>query len=525
MQERAAIFSKVDFRSAYFTVNDLYFLQNKLLGVVSESVRSNYTAVTSGELKICIRYTECSEINRPNCGRRFRIENNIHRKRILKEIRACENWVWKRNFAECLVLSASCRDGGDLSTSVRTSGGHVSICCRSLPQVEQCAQIEDGQHYAACVSATWEAQLTFFSAEFRCIRSVRRQATYQKLFLAFEAKKHGSDKVDTDTCIKCAIASKRKALNWREVFSSHCGYLRDFLSDEHIILSVERGHILHRAVRKRRVQKMFTVFLSPRDADFLRAEEPASDRYMSENFYEDEKLECAKGGYGRELGFDKRHQVRDGIRLMDAPYLHAIPPPSPFSSLCHYVSQHLLILHGHRDISMLPWTSRPLRTSGTRLEATSRSGNYGRFRGVAAAALICFSLGKRGRGGLAVGLLAFRQGEPGSIPATSLPDFRNWEIGNRAGRCRWQAGFLGDLPFSPPLQSGAAPLSPCFTLFSSQDLVVKSRQNLSSQPLGIHQTSVCLHANHFAVCLRDAILTASCKCWSPTLHVSCDAIF
>ncbi|KAJ8866818.1 hypothetical protein PR048_032679 [Dryococelus australis] len=30
---------------------------------------------------------------------------------------------------------------------------------------------------------------------------------------------------------------------------------------------------------------------------------------------------------------------------------------------------------------------------------------------------------------------------------------------NRAGRCRWSAGFLGDLQFPPPLQSGAAPYS------------------------------------------------------------------
>ncbi|KAJ8891812.1 hypothetical protein PR048_004366 [Dryococelus australis] len=32
--------------------------------------------------------------------------------------------------------------------------------------------------------------------------------------------------------------------------------------------------------------------------------------------------------------------------------------------------------------------------------------------------------------------------------------------GNRAGRCRWPAGFLGDLPFSPPYNSGASSYSP-----------------------------------------------------------------
>ncbi|KAJ8889555.1 hypothetical protein PR048_009054 [Dryococelus australis] len=51
-------------------------------------------------------------------------------------------------------------------------------------------------------------------------------------------------------------------------------------------------------------------------------------------------------------------------------------------------------------------------------------------------------------------LLAYHQGEPGSIPgrvAGFSPSV------NRAGRCRWSAGFLGDLP---PFHSGVAPYSP-----------------------------------------------------------------
>ncbi|KAJ8873909.1 hypothetical protein PR048_024745, partial [Dryococelus australis] len=42
-------------------------------------------------------------------------------------------------------------------------------------------------------------------------------------------------------------------------------------------------------------------------------------------------------------------------------------------------------------------------------------------------------------------------------PAGSL---RIFACGNRAERCRWLAGFLGDLPFRPPFHSGAAPHSP-----------------------------------------------------------------
>ncbi|KAJ8894327.1 hypothetical protein PR048_006948 [Dryococelus australis] len=47
---------------------------------------------------------------------------------------------------------------------------------------------------------------------------------------------------------------------------------------------------------------------------------------------------------------------------------------------------------------------------------------------------------------------------------------RIFAIGNHAGQCRWSAGFLGDLPFLPPLDSGAAPYPPHFTRIDSQDL-------------------------------------------------------
>ncbi|KAJ8868715.1 hypothetical protein PR048_030254 [Dryococelus australis] len=52
---------------------------------------------------------------------------------------------------------------------------------------------------------------------------------------------------------------------------------------------------------------------------------------------------------------------------------------------------------------------------------------------------------------------------------------------NRVGRCRWSAGFLRDLPFPLPKHSGAVPSTPRFGLVGSQDLVVKSRPNISTQ--------------------------------------------
>ncbi|KAJ8885938.1 hypothetical protein PR048_012144 [Dryococelus australis] len=68
-------------------------------------------------------------------------------------------------------------------------------------------------------------------------------------------------------------------------------------------------------------------------------------------------------------------------------------------------------------------------------------------------------------------------------PAGSLRIFAR---GNRAGRCHWSAGFLGDLPFPPPFHYGAAPYSPHFALIGSEDLDVKSRPNLFIHPLSLY---------------------------------------
>ncbi|KAJ8885727.1 hypothetical protein PR048_011925 [Dryococelus australis] len=55
--------------------------------------------------------------------------------------------------------------------------------------------------------------------------------------------------------------------------------------------------------------------------------------------------------------------------------------------------------------------------------------------------------------------------------------------GNRAGRCRWLADFLGDFPLPLPFHSGAAPYSPRFSLIDSQDLDVNSRPNFFAHSL------------------------------------------
>ncbi|KAJ8883706.1 hypothetical protein PR048_015560 [Dryococelus australis] len=73
-----------------------------------------------------------------------------------------------------------------------------------------------------------------------------------------------------------------------------------------------------------------------------------------------------------------------------------------------------------------------------------------------------------------------RLGVPNSIPdgVPPPPIPRISASRTRAGQCRWSAGFIGDIPFPPPLRSAAAPYTPRFTLAGFQYVDVKIRPNL-----------------------------------------------
>ncbi|KAJ8877498.1 hypothetical protein PR048_021953 [Dryococelus australis] len=92
--------------------------------------------------------------------------------------------------------------------------------------------------------------------------------------------------------------------------------------------------------------------------------------------------------------------------------------------------------------------------------------------------------------------------------------------GNRAGRCRWSAGFLGDLPFPPPLHSGAAAYSPRFTLIGPQDLDVKSRPSLFAS-LQIGELSFVMACYKVSWIRRERLRPESARQRADTFGPSC----
>ncbi|KAJ8885966.1 hypothetical protein PR048_012172 [Dryococelus australis] len=108
--------------------------------------------------------------------------------------------------------------------------------------------------------------------------------------------------------------------------------------------------------------------------------------------------------------------------------------------------------------------------------AAGGNGRYPRKAGEITWGNLLFTKLARGRGSVVVRLPTSLLYGPVSIPGCDHS--RIFACGNRAGRCRWSARFLGDLPFPLSLHSGAAHTT--VTLIDSLDLAVKSRPNPST---------------------------------------------
>ncbi|KAJ8874983.1 hypothetical protein PR048_022873 [Dryococelus australis] len=131
---------------------------------------------------------------------------------------------------------------------------------------------------------------------------------------------------------------------------------------------------------------------------------------------------------------------------------------------------------------------------------------------------------KRGEGGATVAERSARS--PPTVIRVQSPagSLRIFACANRAGRCRCSAGFLGGLPFPPPLHSGAAPYSPQSPSSARKTSDVKSRPNLFTS-LHVCHTSIydfldrlCCNGVTLALGKTDCHLDYGSKrnpiCWS-----------
>ncbi|KAJ8873509.1 hypothetical protein PR048_024327 [Dryococelus australis] len=81
----------------------------------------------------------------------------------------------------------------------------------------------------------------------------------------------------------------------------------------------------------------------------------------------------------------------------------------------------------------------------------------------------------------------------------SRPSRRTLASGNRAGRCHWSAGLLRDLPFTPPLHSGAAPYS-----FKSSSSALKTSQLRATQIILLNRQKARLKTKFKLILVRRA---------------------
>ncbi|KAJ8877806.1 hypothetical protein PR048_022263 [Dryococelus australis] len=100
-----------------------------------------------------------------------------------------------------------------------------------------------------------------------------------------------------------------------------------------------------------------------------------------------------------------------------------------------------------------------------------------------------------------------------------LPGNRIFASGNRAGRCRWSAGFLGDLPFPPPPSFQRRPMLTSITLIGSQYLAVKSRPNLFTHSFSLslaHTLYLSLSLTHTSIVKNQTNICCYLGCLETT---------
>ncbi|KAJ8897456.1 hypothetical protein PR048_002802 [Dryococelus australis] len=284
------------------------------------------------------------------------------------------------------------------------------------------------------------------------------------LFSAFDAEKRGGDTVDSVTRIKRAIASMRRALNRRAVFSSplefrraiSCGY-----NSSHPV-----WHALYECLQD--IHGDSSLFLL----------QPFHE--LSSGFWP--RLTSAHPA----IQFVPKMFYRVEVRALSANIVVGVPLHIPSFARVYSEVEELPSLvaegWGEGEKKTSQETVGNLQLSRLRKwGAIARPKKWPQMDFLAGRSLRPSARSSRSSiGGKCSEETQFTRftHEPGSIPSEVCS--RVFACGNHAERCRWLTGFPGELPFPPPLHSAAAPYPPHFSFIGSQDLDVKSHQDIST---------------------------------------------
>ncbi|KAJ8889554.1 hypothetical protein PR048_009053 [Dryococelus australis] len=255
--------------------------------------------------------------------------------------------------------------------------------------------------------------------------------------------------------IKCAIAAKRNALNWRAEFSSYLWVETREIREINNLL--ESNQLLSLEVEQN-IERVFTRWSHQISSTYLSCENDTGFQAMGAKHWQKYYLIAHRKLYIDEGVKEMNTRVvQEEVYPGRAATLKLTPLAGPWSTnqLACVASLHslrrppaCLSSHTAPQLCLQPQTSllQP-RFSGFY--------NFPKVTTTHATLPSCSYLSSRGHGGAVVRLLTSHIGEPGSVPAGLLTDFRVWESRRTMPLV---GGFSSGSPVSPALSFRRCPI-------------------------------------------------------------------